>query len=120
SQPQDTDPTGVDRGGIYFMLSNWPQQDIRNEASIIIGYPFAAESIVSVTIDNDETFSFFTINDGAWLSDRDQENDLVVAMQRGLEMSVRGRSQRGTDTTDTYSLRGATAAINGALQECAG
>jgi hypothetical protein len=120
SQPQNTDPTGVDRGGIYFMLSNWPQGDIRNEASIFMGYPLEAESTVSVTIDNDESFTFLTRDDGAWLSDLGQDNDLIVAIQRGLEMVVRGRSQRGTNTTDTYSLRGATAAINGAIQECGG
>ena len=120
SQPQNTEPTGVNRGGIYFMLSTWPSRGIRNEASVIIGYPFASESTATVTIDNDESFNFFTINDGAWLRDLGQETDLVVAIQRGLEMVIRGRSERGTDTTDTYSLRGATAAINRAQQECPG
>jgi hypothetical protein len=120
SQPQNTEPTGVNRGGIYFMLSTWPSRGVHNEASIIIGYPFADQSTVTVTVDEDESFEFFTINDGAWLSNLDQENDLVVAIQRGLSMVVRGRSQRGTDTTDTYSLHGATAALNRVGQECPG
>lgn len=118
SQPENTDPTGVNRDAIYFMLANWPLRGATNEASIIIGYPFEVGSTVSVVIDNDETFEFFTIDDAAWLSDLGQETDLVVAMQRGITMVVRGRSQRGTDTTDTYSLRGVTDAINRAAQEC--
>lgn len=120
SQPQNTAPTGVNRGAIYFMLSSWPALNIRNEAYVIIGYPFAEESTVTVTIDNDETFQFFTVDERAWLIDIERGNELVVAMQRGLEMVVRGRSARGTDTTDTYSLRGVTAAINRAQQECPG
>ena len=118
SQPIETAPTGVNRDAIYFMLSSWPTAGIRDEASIIIGYPFATDSAVTVTIDNTDNFEFFTINDGAWLRDLGHEEALVVAMQRGIEMVVRGRSQRGTDTTDRYSLRGVTAAINRAQQEC--
>ena len=33
-------------------------------------------------------------------------------------MIVKGTSSRGTDTTDTYSLLGITAALNRAAQEC--
>ncbi len=118
SQPVETAPTGVNRDAIYFMLSTWPIGNIRNEASIIIGYPFATDSVVTVTIDNTDTFEFFTQNDAAWLRDLGQEQALVVAMQRGIEMVVRGRSQRGTDTTDRYSLRGVTMALARAQQDC--
>jgi hypothetical protein len=118
SQPVETAPTNVNRDAIYFYLSSWPDSNIRNEAQITIGYPFATDSIVTVTIDNTDTFEFFTQNDVAWLRDLGQEQALVVAMQRGIEMVVRGRSQRGTDTTDRYSLRGATAALARVQQEC--
>jgi len=118
SQPVETAPTGVNRDAIYFMLTSWPN-GVRNEAYIIIGYPFATDSIATVTIDNTDNFEFFTVADGAaWLRDLGQEQALVVAMQRGIEMVVRGRSQRGTDTTDRYSLRGVTAALNRVQQEC--
>lgn len=118
SQPIDTEPTEVNRDAIYFMLTNYPLRGAANEASIIIGYPFEVDSIATLTIDGDETFEFFTRDDGAWLRDLSQETALVVAMQRGLQMVVRGRSQRGTNTVDTYSLRGVTAAINRAAAEC--
>ncbi len=49
SQPQNTEPTGVNRGGIYFMLSTWPSRGVHNEASVVIGYPFAEQSTVSVS-----------------------------------------------------------------------
>lgn len=118
SQPVQTEPTGVNRDAIYFMLTNYPLRGDTNEASIIIGYPLEVDSTVTVTIDSDEAFQFFTIDDGAWLRDLGREQELVVAMQRGIQMVVRGRSQRGTDTVDTYSLRGVTAAITRAAQEC--
>ena len=71
-----------------------------------------------MTIDGDETFEFFTFDDAAWISDLDQEESLVVAMRRGLTMVIEGRSGLGTDTTDNYTLRGVSAALNRAALEC--
>jgi len=43
---------------------------------------------------------------------------LVGAMKAGIEMTIRGTSARGTETLDTYSLRGFTAAYNEAVTAC--
>ncbi|MCW5713410.1 MAG: hypothetical protein KIT43_02675 [Bauldia sp.] len=122
TQPQTTAPTGVNRDPIHFMVANWPARDATNEVSVIMGYPLEANSAVSVTIDTTENFTLFTRTtpypDTAWIEALDQEAALIVAMRRGITMTVRGRSARGTDTTDTYSLRGISAALDRAAQEC--
>ncbi len=123
AQPQTTAPAGVNRDPIYFMVANWPGRDATNEVSVIMGYPLEANSSVTVTIDTTENFTLFTRTtpypDTAWIDALDQEAELMVAMRRGITMVVRGRSARGTDTTDTYSLRGISAALDRAAQECA-
>ena len=43
---------------------------------------------------------------------------LVQSMIRGAKMVVRGTSWRGTKTTDTYSLKGFTAAYNKITETC--
>jgi hypothetical protein len=118
TQPTQTLPTGVNRDPIFFLLSIWPEREIIEEANIIMGYPLEVNSTVTVTIDNNQVFNFFVRDDAAWIRDLEQEQALVVAIRRGITMVVRGRSQRGTDTTDTYSLRGATAALQRAGTEC--
>jgi hypothetical protein len=39
-------------------------------------------------------------------------------MQKGHSLIVKGTSRRGTNTTDTYSLQGVTAALESVAKEC--
>ena len=54
----------------------------------------------------------------AWLASSSDEPGFVQAFKAGSQMVVRGTSQRGTDTVDTYSLSGATAAMNAIDAAC--
>lgn len=120
SRPIRSLPENVRRSEILFMVTTRPSEGVRNEAYAQMGYPLAANSRVTVTIDAGENFSMFIQEEGAWLESEVEDNLLTQAMRRGREMVVRGRSTRGTDTTDTYSLIGVTAALDRATSECAG
>ena len=117
SQPKDQQPTGVNRDPVFFMISHWKNRNVRNEASIIIGYPLAENSKVTTSIDG-TSFSMFTKGDGAWMENTNEEATLVTAMKAGSKMVVKGTSRRGTNTTDTYSLSGITAALNKIATVC--
>jgi invasion protein IalB len=60
----------------------------------------------------------YTQNDGAWIKNAAEEARLVEAMRKGSELVVKGMSARGTLTTDNYSLRGLTQALDRVSQEC--
>jgi hypothetical protein len=98
-------------------ISSDPAKTVRNEASTIIGYPFKAESSVTVAIDG-QTFTMFTREDNAWFNDRQSEASFIEAMKSGNNMTVEGTSGRGTVTTDTYSLSGVTAGLDAIAKEC--
>jgi hypothetical protein len=98
-------------------VSSDPAKTVRNEASTIIGYPFKAESSVTVAIDG-QKFTMFTREDNAWFNDRQSEATFVEAMKSGNNMTVEGTSGRGTVTTDTYSLAGVTAGLDAIAKEC--
>ena len=117
SQPKDQQPAGVNRDPVFFMISHWQGRGVRNEASVIIGYPFAENSKVSTEIDG-ASFTMFTKGDGAWMENVAEENRLVAAMKAGSKMTIKGRSRRGTNTVDTYSLSGITAALNKIASVC--
>ena len=54
----------------------------------------------------------------AWLKDTSDEDRMATAMRRGSSMTIKGTSQRGTLTTDRYSLSGVTAALNKIDETC--
>lgn len=121
SQPVASDPKGVTRGQIYFLISDFPARKVKGEPQIVPGYAYPANGTVNVTVGSDK-WTFFTKNQGdnggAWLKTRDDEARLVTAMQKGSRMVVTGASSRGTTTTDAYSLSGMTAALQKAHAEC--
>jgi invasion protein IalB len=60
----------------------------------------------------------FTQSDGAWIKNAAEEPQLVEAMRKGADMIVKGMSTRGTHTTDTYSLKGISNALDRVAKEC--
>jgi hypothetical protein len=119
SIPKKMLPTNVNRGQVVFYVTIWPADDIRNEPSVSIGYKFKKDndSRPTVTIGSDE-FTMFSDGDKAFVSGKEDEQRLVALIKSGDRMVVSGVSERGTKTTDTYSLAGSTAAIDRINKEC--
>ncbi len=107
STPQDKQPRNVNRGEIYATVAH--KSGVRDEVSFVNGYAFEANNVVQVMIDATE-FKLFTKDDTAWAYTKDDDAKLARAMAAGNKMTVKGKSSRGTETTDTYSLSGFTAA----------
>lgn len=109
---------GVRRGRIYAMVSHRPEYGITGEVNMVMGYPVRQGSDSIVRVDGRKRFEFFTEGDGAWAYDPKDDKAAVDAMKRGSGMVVTATSQRGTNTTDTYSLSGFTAAYNAITRAC--
>jgi invasion protein IalB len=119
SQPRDSSPKNVRRGPIYFYVSHYPDDKVTGEISVKMGYPFAPGGKVTVTIGNDK-FELFTKDEGAFVEKTEDEAKLIAALKAGSSMTVQGRSARGTNTSDNYSLSGTTDAIDRITKECGG
>lgn len=117
SQPQAVEPIGANRGPIYFYISAWPKDGVKTEPSVKVGYPVNSTKDMTVTIGTD-TFNLFAKGERGFVSDPTEELKLVEAMKKGATAIVRATSTRGTDTTDTYSLSGITAALNKMTETC--
>jgi hypothetical protein len=101
----------VKRDPIYFLVTHMPGRKVRGEISTFIGYPFKESSIVTVKVD-DKSFELFTTGDGAWVDNAAREKEILAAMKAGTKLVVTGTSWKGTETTDTYSLAGISAAVD--------
>jgi hypothetical protein len=117
SQPTKSVGDYTSRGEVYSLVTHRPAEDRRDEASFIAGYDFKGKSEVTVTIGG-RNWQFFTHKDGAWAPTETDDKSLVKAMIKGSAMVVKGTSARGTDTTDTYSLRGFTKAYMTISKAC--
>ncbi len=117
TQPTSWEPKNLRRDPIFFLVTNWRKTKVLQEVSVITGYPYKKGSTTKVRIGSD-TFSLFTSDDGAWVEQAPDEKRLIAAMRRGANMSVSGTSWRGNVTTDQYSLKGVSAALDAARSAC--
>lgn len=116
SNPTESLPTNVRRGKIYVMVSRRASAPA-DELILVSGYPYKEGSPARVRIDTSK-FTLTTGNEFAWMPLSEGIQQLVDAMMGGQQMTVEGTSARGTETTDTYSLRGFTAAYQAMMKAC--
>lgn len=108
----------VNRGDILMFVSYRPGGDVAGEVSFTGGYPFAGGSTVSLDI-NGTNFELFTDGEWAWSASPGDDAKIITAMKRGTDAVITARSSRGTQTKDTFSLLGFTAALEEAEKRCA-
>lgn len=116
---KDGREVAVRRGDILFFVSYRPGANVKGEVSFTGGYPFAGGSTVSLTIGG-TSYNMFTDGEWAWPASPSDDSKIITAMKRGAEATVKGRSSRGTETRDTFSLLGFTAAVDDAEKRCGG
>jgi invasion protein IalB len=112
-----TEPAGRKRDPAYIFISMRPAENVKNEISVIIGYPFKPSSDATAEIGTTK-FAMYTQNDGAWIKNVTEEARMIDAMRKGSDLTVKGVSGRGTSSTDQFSLKGIAQALDRAEQEC--
>ena len=119
AKPKTTkiEPAGRKRDPSYIFVSTRPADNVKNEVSVIIGYPFKTSSDATAEI-GAVKFAMYTQNDGAWIKNVAEEARMVDAMRKGADLTVKGTSGRGTASTDQYSLKGLAQALEKIEQEC--
>ena len=109
-------PSDKKRGNFYVLV----YKNIGNPETVVqieAGYNYKVPSDIIVNIDNGE-YKFYTTEDVPTTAWTEEDNKVIFAMKKGLELKVRGESSRGTVTNDIYTLNGFTAAYNKLTEEC--
>ena len=117
SQPRETKPTDVERDRANFYVSSWATDGIRNQVSVLLGDELDDEAEIDVRIGS-RSFKLHAKDGKGFVGDPTDELQLIDAMKRGSFMTVTARTKDGTETTDTYSLIGVTAAVNALANGC--
>jgi invasion associated locus B (IalB) protein len=112
-----TIPPDRPRNPTYIFISSRPAEKVSNEVSIIIGYPFKPGTEASAAVGS-TSYALYTQQDGAWIKNAAEEAQMVDAMRAGQSAVVKGVSAKGTQSSDTFSLKGLAQALDRVGQEC--
>ncbi|MCS3982127.1 invasion protein IalB [Bradyrhizobium japonicum] len=112
-----TNPPNRPRDPAYAFVSTRPAERVSNEVSVMIGYALKPGSESSVEVGG-AAFAMYTQGDGLWIKNAAEEERMVEAMRKSADLVVKGVSAKGTETTDTFSLKGLAQALDRIAQDC--
>ncbi|MBR0811966.1 Invasion associated locus B family protein [Bradyrhizobium diazoefficiens] len=112
-----TNPPNRPRDPAYAFVSTRPAEKVNNEVSVMIGYALKPGSESSAEVGG-AAFAMYTQGDGLWIKNAAEEERMVEAMRKSAELVVKGVSAKGTETTDTFSLKGLAQALDKIAQDC--
>lgn len=105
------------RSDILLFVFYRPKAGVKGQVTFTGGYPFAPDSTVSLEVGNSK-YELLTEGEWAWPVTEAEDAKIISAMKRGALATLIGRSARGTQTKDTFSLLGFTAAVDDAKKRC--
>ena len=117
SQPKTAQGNYSKRGKIYALITHRPAEGSRDVFSYITGYSYKAGSDASLEVDG-TSYTLFTQDETAWAPDAESDRAVSRVIRDGSRMVVKGTSSRGTETTDTFSLKGSSKAYKRISDEC--
>jgi len=113
----ETNPPNRPRNPVYMFISTRPADKVTNEVSLVVGYPFKAGTEATAQVGG-TSFALYTQQDGAWIKNATEEAKMVDAMRGGNSAVIKGVSAKGTQSTDTFALKGVSQALDRTAQEC--
>jgi hypothetical protein len=113
----ETVPPNRPRNPIYMFISTRPAEKVTNEVSLVVGYPFKPGAEASASVGS-ASFPLYTQQDGAWIKNAADEANMVNAMRSGQTAVIKGVSAKGTQSSDTFTLKGLAQALDRTAQEC--
>ena len=110
-------PKKFERNPSRLFITFRPSEDIIDEVSATSGYTFQKEKIVKAKTGK-KTYDFFSQEEFAWILDTEEEQRFIKAMKKASRVMIIGRTEKGKQTIDHYSLMGFTKAYNAAKKNC--
>jgi invasion protein IalB len=117
AKPKDRAPATLKRDPAFIFISSRPSENIRNEVSIIMGFPMKDGGDAEADI-GDVNFELISKGKDAWVKNPAKESELIGAMKKGATLTVKASSIHGNMTTDSYSLSGLSQALDRVAKEC--
>tara|TARA_B110000116_G_scaffold202593_1_gene177652 strand:- start:250 stop:756 length:507 start_codon:yes stop_codon:yes gene_type:complete len=110
-------PKKFKRDDSRLFISFRPAENIKDEISVTNGYEFKLKTPVSAK-SGKKKYDLFSKGRFAWVVDNEDEIKLISTMKKASRLMIVGNSEKGTETTDHYSMMGFTKAYNTAKKSC--
>jgi hypothetical protein len=108
------------RGQVYLIVTYRGKGTVP-EVGVDTGYTYKSDTDADFIVDGRKQFSFFTSSKTpqmSWAKDEQADRTVIAALKNGGRVTVKGTSNRGSTSQDTYSLKGFGAAYDKMIAAC--
>jgi invasion protein IalB len=106
------------RDDVFLFVTHHPDENSYDVVNVMAGYTYKSTSKPIFQIDKNKSVNFKIYKDTSWATDEKMGKNLVSQMKKGSKAVLKGTSQRGTLTTDTFSLIGFSKAYRDIQKAC--
>lgn len=117
AQPKERAPSNLKRDPAYVFISSRPAENVRNEISIIMGFPMKDNGDAEAEIGT-ARFELIAKGSNAWVKNPAEEGQFIEALKKGSKLVIKAASIKNNMTTDAYSLTGLAQALDRVRKEC--
>ena len=117
TEASDKSPKSVNHGDVFFLIATWKSGAAKEQPSLMTGYSLNPKPAPTIRIGSDK-WDMYASDNEAFIEASAEESRLIRAMRQGADMRISAVSQRDTATSYVISLRGVSAALDRAAQEC--
>jgi invasion protein IalB len=115
--PKERVPSGLQRDPAYVFIADRPGENVRDEVSVIMGFPVKEGSTARAEIGG-AGFDLVAKGTNAWIKNQAEEPQFVDSLKKGSKLVVKAPSLKGHITADSYSLAGLSQALERVEKEC--
>ena len=117
ASPKERTPSTLKRDQAYVFISSRPSENVRNEVSIIMGFPMKENGEAKAEIGG-ASYELIGKGTNAWIKNAAKEPQLVEDLKKGSKLTIKAAASKGGQTTDSYSLAGLSQALERVQKEC--
>lgn len=109
--------TNRGRTPAYLFITSRPHDKVKDEVSAIVSFPLKANADAFALVGG-KNYLMSTRADGVWIKNQTDETKLIEAMRKGGDLVLKATTDRGLQSTDTFSLKGLAQALDRIAREC--
>jgi Invasion associated locus B (IalB) protein len=109
--------TNRGRTPAYLFITSRPNDKVKDEVSAVVSFTLKSNAEATAVVGG-KNFAMSSKADGVWIKNQTDEPKLVDAMRKGGDMVLKATTDRGLQSTDTFSMKGLAQALDRIAREC--
>lgn len=109
--------TSRGRNPAYLFITSRPHDKVKDEISAVVSFTLKSNAEATAVVGG-KNFAMSSKADGVWIKNQSDEPKLVDAMRKGGELVLKATTDRGLQSTDTFSMKGLAQALDRIAREC--